>query len=138
MPTLQHPPALQSQDSPRPCPPHSLSEAFPHFSPRSCTDVICCVLFLLFILGYIVVGIVGEFPAAQSWGGGWKAITQGGTIPMAAPYSPCPSPLVILLCVSVSSLGVWRPPASPLPQELYWGLLWHRGEQVSMGEGQVR
>uniref|UniRef100_F7A5G8 Choline transporter-like protein n=2 Tax=Callithrix jacchus TaxID=9483 RepID=F7A5G8_CALJA len=25
---------------------------------RSCTDVICCVLFLLFILGYIVVGIV--------------------------------------------------------------------------------
>ncbi|XP_039075527.1 choline transporter-like protein 4 isoform X2 [Hyaena hyaena] len=25
---------------------------------RSCTDIICCVLFLLFILGYIVVGIV--------------------------------------------------------------------------------
>lgn len=25
---------------------------------RSCTDVICCVLFLLFILGYIVVGIL--------------------------------------------------------------------------------
>ncbi|KAM5262428.1 choline transporter-like protein 4 [Ctenodactylus gundi] len=25
---------------------------------RSCTDVICCVLFLVFILGYIVVGIV--------------------------------------------------------------------------------
>nr|XP_008260825.1 choline transporter-like protein 4 [Oryctolagus cuniculus]XP_051710892.1 choline transporter-like protein 4 [Oryctolagus cuniculus] len=25
---------------------------------RGCTDVICCVLFLLFILGYIVVGIV--------------------------------------------------------------------------------
>ncbi|XP_074188816.1 choline transporter-like protein 4 isoform X1 [Rhinolophus sinicus] len=25
---------------------------------RSCTDVICCVLFLLFILGYIVVGIM--------------------------------------------------------------------------------
>ncbi|KAM5167266.1 choline transporter-like protein 4 isoform 2-T2 [Callospermophilus lateralis] len=25
---------------------------------RSCTDVICCVIFLLFILGYIVVGIV--------------------------------------------------------------------------------
>ncbi|XP_003789085.1 choline transporter-like protein 4 isoform X1 [Otolemur garnettii] len=25
---------------------------------RSCTDVICCILFLLFILGYIVVGIV--------------------------------------------------------------------------------
>ncbi|XP_066119265.1 choline transporter-like protein 4 [Saccopteryx bilineata] len=25
---------------------------------RSCTDVICCVLFLLFILGYIAVGIV--------------------------------------------------------------------------------
>ncbi|XP_012890407.1 PREDICTED: choline transporter-like protein 4 [Dipodomys ordii] len=25
---------------------------------RSCTDVICCVLFFLFILGYIVVGIV--------------------------------------------------------------------------------
>ncbi|XP_034886359.1 choline transporter-like protein 4 isoform X2 [Mirounga leonina] len=25
---------------------------------RSCTDIICCVLFLVFILGYIVVGIV--------------------------------------------------------------------------------
>ncbi|XP_068929750.1 choline transporter-like protein 4 [Petaurus breviceps papuanus] len=26
--------------------------------PRSCTDVICCVLFLVFLAGYIVVGIV--------------------------------------------------------------------------------
>uniref|UniRef100_A0A8C9JNX8 Choline transporter-like protein n=1 Tax=Panthera tigris altaica TaxID=74533 RepID=A0A8C9JNX8_PANTA len=25
---------------------------------RSCTDIVCCILFLLFILGYIVVGIV--------------------------------------------------------------------------------
>lgn len=45
--------------------------------------------------------------------------------------SPCRI-LVIHLCVSVSSLGVWRPPASPLPQELYWGLLRDRGKQVSM------
>ncbi|XP_063668414.1 choline transporter-like protein 4 isoform X3 [Pan troglodytes] len=29
-----------------------------------------------------------------------------------------------------NSLVVWRPPASPLPQELYWGLLWHGGEQT--------
>ncbi|KAG7256412.1 hypothetical protein CRUP_021422 [Coryphaenoides rupestris] len=29
---------------------------------RSCTDVICCVLFMLVILGYMVVGIIGETP----------------------------------------------------------------------------
>uniref|UniRef100_A0A452UBQ7 Choline transporter-like protein n=1 Tax=Ursus maritimus TaxID=29073 RepID=A0A452UBQ7_URSMA len=34
------------------------AHGLPHFSPRSCTDIICCVLFLAFILGYIVVGIV--------------------------------------------------------------------------------
>lgn len=52
--------------------------------------------------------------------------------------SPCPPPPVILLCVSVSSLAVWRPPASPLPQELYWGLLRHGNKQVSEEEGQER
>ena len=25
---------------------------------RGCTDIICCVLFLIFILGYIIVGLV--------------------------------------------------------------------------------
>ncbi|MBZ3889211.1 Choline transporter-like protein 4 [Sciurus carolinensis] len=39
-------------------PPQSLPSSDSHFSPRGCTDVICCVIFLLFILGYIVVGIV--------------------------------------------------------------------------------
>lgn len=28
---------------------------------RSCTDIICCVLFMLVIAGYIVVGILGKF-----------------------------------------------------------------------------
>lgn len=44
----------------------------PHLFPRSCTDVICCVLFLVFILGYIVVGIVGELTAAQGWSHGGR------------------------------------------------------------------
>ena len=32
--------------------------------PRGCTDVLCCVLLLLAVLGYVAVGIVG------TWGGG--------------------------------------------------------------------
>ncbi|KAB0396922.1 hypothetical protein E2I00_009837, partial [Balaenoptera physalus] len=55
-------PNSPKHDSSRPCyppsPQHPLSKGFPHFSPRSCTDIICCVLFFLFILGYIAVGLV--------------------------------------------------------------------------------
>ncbi|XP_057193686.1 choline transporter-like protein 4 [Triplophysa rosa] len=28
---------------------------------RSCTDIICCILFMLVIAGYMVVGILGKF-----------------------------------------------------------------------------
>lgn len=31
------------------------------FSPRNCTDVVCCVIFIVVILGYIALGTVGEF-----------------------------------------------------------------------------
>jgi len=27
---------------------------------RSCTDILCCLLFFVFILGYIVIGIFGK------------------------------------------------------------------------------
>lgn len=100
-------------------------------SRRSCTDVICCVLFLLFLLGYTALGIVGEFPAAPR---GWRlgAVTRERRFPCCSPRCPCrPSGD----CVSVSSVGVWRPPASPLPQELHGGLLRHGGQQVSTPAG---
>ncbi|KAG8505786.1 Choline transporter-like protein 4, partial [Galemys pyrenaicus] len=38
--------------------PHPPTRHPPPIFSRGCTDVICCVLFLLFILGYIVVGIL--------------------------------------------------------------------------------
>jgi hypothetical protein len=28
--------------------------------PRGCTDVICCVILLLAIVGYVAVGIIGK------------------------------------------------------------------------------
>lgn len=31
-------------------------------SCRGCTDVVCCVLLVLAIVGYVVVGIVGTYP----------------------------------------------------------------------------
>ena len=76
-----------------PLPQHPLSRCFSHFSPRSCTDIICCVLFFLFILGYIAVGILGEFLAGQSWGSGWGTLlSQGGTVPWLFPLkSVCPA-----------------------------------------------
>ena len=30
------------------------------YPPRSCTDVLCCVIFMLVIIGYIALGIVGK------------------------------------------------------------------------------
>lgn len=27
---------------------------------RSCTDVLCCMIFLLFVTGYVLLGLVGE------------------------------------------------------------------------------
>ena len=67
-------------------PQHPLSRYLPHFSPRSCTDIICCVLFFFFILGYIAVGILGEFLAGQSWASGWGTLlSQGGTLPWLFP-----------------------------------------------------
>uniref|UniRef100_A0A8C8SN32 Choline transporter-like protein n=1 Tax=Pelusios castaneus TaxID=367368 RepID=A0A8C8SN32_9SAUR len=44
--SLSPPPCLQSPPQVSPCP------------PRSCTDVICCALFLVFLAGYMVVGIL--------------------------------------------------------------------------------
>lgn len=32
---------------------------------RHCTDVLCCVIFVLVILGYIALGIVGKYRQAQ-------------------------------------------------------------------------
>lgn len=32
---------------------------------RSCTDIICCALFMLVIVGYMVVGILGKFLLPQ-------------------------------------------------------------------------
>lgn len=31
------------------------------FIPRSCTDVVCCIIFIAVILGYIALGTVGKF-----------------------------------------------------------------------------
>ena len=31
-----------------------------YFHHRSCTDIICCLIFLAYIVGMIVVGVVGE------------------------------------------------------------------------------
>ncbi|KAK1788942.1 hypothetical protein P4O66_015855, partial [Electrophorus voltai] len=33
---------------------------------RSCTDIICCVLFMLVVTGYLVVGILGKNPFSKS------------------------------------------------------------------------
>lgn len=32
---------------------------------RGCTDIVCCILFILAILGYIAVGILGKETALQ-------------------------------------------------------------------------
>ena len=95
-------PNSPKHDSSRPCyppsPQHALSKGFPHFSPRSCTDIICCVLFFLFILGYIAVGLVGEFLAVQSW-----AVAGGHYCPKEGPH-PRPFPLKSLLHSADSSV----------------------------------
>lgn len=36
-----------------------LSESFSLFF-RSCTDIICCLLFVAYIVGMIIVGIIGK------------------------------------------------------------------------------
>lgn len=33
--------------------------------PRSCTDVVCCVIFIIVILGYVALGTVGECEPLQ-------------------------------------------------------------------------
>lgn len=39
---------------------------------RGCIDVICCVFFFLVIVGYVVVGIIGEWRRGRDLGGlGW-------------------------------------------------------------------
>lgn len=39
---------------------HFLFFFFLFFLHRGCTDIICCILFLLVIIGYIVVGVLGK------------------------------------------------------------------------------
>lgn len=51
--------------------------------PRGCTDVICCVLLFLAIVGYVAVGIVGELgkgEASPVGGTGTGSGAQGGTV----------------------------------------------------------
>lgn len=54
--------------------------------PRGCTDVICCVLLFLAIVGYVAVGIIGELGKGEDlgfWGGeGTGSGAQGGTVAM--------------------------------------------------------
>lgn len=119
-----------------PLPQHTLSRCLPHFSPRSCTDIICCVLFFLFILGYIAVGILGEFLAGQSWGSGWGTLlSQGGTIPWLFPLkSVCPAPGDVSACLYLQP-GCTETPNKSSTQELHGGLLRDRGKQVSKKTG---
>lgn len=37
-------------------------------APRGCTDIICCVFLLLAIVGYVAVGIIGEWRREQDLG----------------------------------------------------------------------
>ena len=51
--------------------------------PRGCTDIICCVFLLLAIVGYVAVGVIGEWKRAQGWGskvgGGQATASRAGT-----------------------------------------------------------
>lgn len=55
--------------------------------PRGCTDVICCVLLFLAIVGYVAVGIIGELGKGEDLGfsgggAGTGSGAQGGTVAM--------------------------------------------------------
>lgn len=77
--------------------------------PRGCTDVICCVLLFLAIVGYVAVGIVGEPREGRGlrllwwegpgrhrlWGTGWYCGYKV-TEPQCPWVSPQPGPMETL------------------------------------------
>lgn len=82
-------------------------------APRGCTDIICCVFLLLAIVGYVAVGIIGEWRRERDSGfwGEREATASGSGVGLMLRRGR--------QCLSVSgflhSLDPWRPSKGDLP-----------------------
>lgn len=64
--------------------------------PRGCTDIICCVLLVVAIVGYVVVGVVGTSWGVQGGparpGGALRGLGASGRVVTTVSSSCAPQP----------------------------------------------